>query len=111
MSWTSARRFAGPLLLWAAPLGVGLALILLLASAPLFRAGPETPSAGDSQAWGAMWAALALVATGCAAGGVATLAWLFRAWRRRHRPSAVEWFRTVLNLVLVLGFCWIWFRD
>ncbi len=108
---TLARRVATQALLWAAPLGASLALVLLLSNAPYFRSGPDVPSAGDERAWGALWGAAALVGAGCALGAVTTLVWLVRAWRVRHRPSAVEWFRTVLNLVLALGFCWMWFGD
>ena len=106
-----ARRIGAQLLLWAAPLGVGLALLLLLSQASEFRAGPDTPSAGDERAWNAMWGALVLVALGCLVGAVASLAWLLDAWRRQHRPSAVEWFRTGLSLAMAIGACWIWFRS
>ncbi len=106
-----ARQVGVQLLLWAAPLGVGLAIVLLLSQARWFQAGPDVPSAGDARAWGAMWGAFALLAIGCVVGGVATLAWLVSAWRRQHRPSAMEWVRSGLNLLLALGGCWLWLRN
>ena len=106
-----ARNTGAQLLLWAAPLGVALAAALLFSQARWFRAGPDVPSAGDGRAWAAMWGAIALLAVGCAVGGVAAVVWLIGAWRRGHRPSALEWFRTGLNLLLALGGCWLWFRS
>jgi hypothetical protein len=105
-----ARRLALQALLWAAPLGALLALVTLLAAAPYFRAGPDAPTAGDERAWGAMWTALVLVATGSVVGLVATAAWLARAWRRRHRPTPLEWGRCVANVVLAAAFLWVWLR-
>lgn len=105
-----ARRIALQALLWAAPLGAGLALVALLVAAPYFRSGPDVPSAGDERAWGAMWGALVLVAGGSVLGLVATAAWLARAWRRRHRPTPLEWLRCAANLLVAAAFLWVWFR-
>ena len=106
---TSVRRLFSQLLLWAAPLGVGLAIVLIVSQARWFTSGPGTPTAGDPRAWDAIWGAVVLVGGGCAVGGAATLLWLLFAWRRRRRPTALEGFRTVLSLLLALGACWIWF--
>ena len=106
---TSVRRLLMQLLLWAAPLGVGLATALLLSQGRWFTPGPDTPAAGDPRAWNAIWGAVLLVGGGCAVGGTSALTWLVVAWRRGHRPSALEGFRTGLNLLLALGSCWIWF--
>jgi hypothetical protein len=97
------------LLLWAAPLGAGASLLLLLASAPYFRSGPGTPTAGDERAWTAMWGALVLTGTGAVVGLASTLTWLALAWRRRRRPRPLEWVRSVANLVLAGAFLWLWF--
>jgi hypothetical protein len=105
-----ARRIGLQALLWAAPLGVGLALVALLLAAPYFRSGPDVPSAGDARAWGAMWGALVFVAAGSVVGLVATSAWLARAWRRRHRPSRLEWVRSAANLLVAAAFLWVWFH-
>jgi len=108
---TRVRRAGIQVLLWAAPLGVGLALLVLFSQARWFRAGPDVPTAGDERAWNAMWTAFALAGLGCAVGSVAALAWLARAWRRGIRPTGLEWFRSGLNLLLALGACWMWFRS
>jgi len=105
-----ARRIGLQALLWAAPLGAGLALVTLLAAAPYFRSGPDVPSAGDERAWGAMWGALVLVAAGSVVGLVATAAWLARSWRRRHRPTQLEWVRSAANITIATVFLWMWFR-
>ena len=68
-------------LLWAGPLGILLALALLLASIPFFRSGPDVPTAGDSRAWNALWGAFGLVALGSTIGAVANLVWVARAVR------------------------------
>lgn len=102
------RRVATWALLWAAPLGVALALVLLLVNAPYFRSGPGVPTAGDERAWGSMWGALGLVGLGCTVGGVANFVWLARAWRRRYRPGVLEWVRAGVNLALAIGFFWLW---
>lgn len=94
--------------LWAAPLGVLLALGALFAASPFFTPGPGTPSAGDERAWTAIWGALGFVGAGCLVGLVATTAWLARAWRHTHRPTRLEWFRSVVNLVFVAAFLWLW---
>ena len=104
-----ARRIGLQGLLWAAPLGAGLALAVLIASIPWFRHGPDVPTAGDTRAWTAMWGAAALLGAGSAIGSAATLVWLARAWRRAHRPSGLEWFRTALNLALGAACLWLWF--
>lgn len=105
------RRAAARALLWSGPLGIGLAALLLLASAPHFRHGPGAPTAGDERAWSAMWGALGLVALGCLAGLVANLAWLARAVLARRRPRATEWVRTVTGVTLGAGFVLLWFRG
>jgi hypothetical protein len=97
-------------LLWAGPLGVGGAIALLLVSAPFFRTGPDTATAGDERAWSAMWGAIALLATGSLLGLTANGVWLVWAARARRRPSAHEWLRVALNLVVGGGFLWLWFR-
>jgi len=96
-------------LLWAGPLGIGLATLLLIASAPYFRHGPGVPTAGDERAWTAMWGALGLVALGCITGSVANLAWAVVALRARRRPSRLEWFRAVVNILLGSAFAFLWF--
>jgi len=98
-------------LLWAGPLGVGAAIALLLVSAPFFRAGPDTASAGDERAWNAMWGAIALLAAGALVGLAANAVWLLWAMRSRHRPSAQEWLRVALNLLVGAGFLWFWNRP
>ena len=105
------RAAAARALLWAGPLGIGLAALLLLASGPFFRHGPGTPVAGDGRAWNAMWGALAFVALGCIAGLVANLAWLLRAAVARQRPRAHEWVRSLAGIALGAGFVLLWFRD
>ena len=97
-------------LLWAGPLGIGLAALLLLASAPFFRSGPGVPTAGDVRAWNATWGALGLVGLGCCVGFVASLAWLAIAMRGRRHPSGLEWFRTVTGFALGASFALMWFR-
>lgn len=106
---STTPRLAIHALLWAGPAGVGLALALLLVGAPYFRHGPAVPTAGDERAWTALWGALALVGTGCGVGLVANVAWLTHAWRSAQRPSPLEWFRTAVNLLLGVGFLWLWF--
>ena len=95
--------------LWAAPIGITLAVAVLVASAPYFRQGPETPSAGDVRAWNGIWGAAALIAAGCSVGCLANLAWLVHSWRRAHRPRPSEWARVVLSLLCGAAFAWIWF--
>ncbi len=104
------RRIGIQALLWAGPLGTGLALAVLLAAAPYFRAGPDVPTAGDERAWGAMWLALVLVAAGSQVGLVATLVWLADVWQRRRRPGVLEWVRAAANVLIAVGFLWMWFR-
>lgn len=102
------RRIGLEALLWAAPLGAALALLALFVAAPLLSAGPGVLSPGDPRVWTVMWSALGLVAAGCALGFVATAAWLAGAWRRTHRLTGLEWFRTVVNLLCVAAFLWLW---
>lgn len=106
-----ARRLANQALLWAGPLGLGLAALVLLLSAPFFRSGPGVPTAGDERAWNAMWGALGLVALGTAAGFIASLVWLAIAIRGKRRPSPLEWFRTATGLVLGVASAVMWFRS
>lgn len=96
-------------LLWAGPIGIALALALLLAGTPFFRTGPGVPSAGDARAWTVLWGALALAGGGCCVGLAANAAWLVRTLRRAHRPTGREWLRTALNATLGVAFLWIWF--
>ncbi len=103
------RGLAIQALLWAGPLSIGLATLLLVASAPFFHQGPGVPTAGDERAWAAMWGALALVGLGCSVGSVAGIVWLSLALRGKRRPSPLEWFRTVVNLLLGVAFAWLWF--
>jgi hypothetical protein len=98
------REAAAWALLWAGPLGIGLAALLLLASAPFFRHGPGVPSAGDERAWNAMWGALGLVAVGCSVGLVANLAWLSKAILSRRRPRTIEWVRGLTGIALGAAF-------
>jgi hypothetical protein len=44
-------------------------------------------------------------------GGVASLAWIWRYWRSGERRSALEWFRTALNLAMAVGFYWLVTRN
>lgn len=108
---STLRRLVAGALLWAGPLGLGLAVALLLASAPWFRAGPDAPPAGDVRAWNALWGALALVAVGCLVGVAANLAWLARASRRARRVRTREWLRAALHALLALAGLWIWLRG
>jgi hypothetical protein len=103
-------RAARQALLWAGPLGIGLALLTLLAAAPFFRQGPETPSAGDPRAWTALWGALALTGIGCAVGAVANAVWLIVTLRSGQRPRGPEWFRTALNLLMGIACVLYWSR-
>lgn len=96
-------------LLWAAPLSLCIAAGVLIASAPHFQQGPDTPSAGDTRAWNAIWAAVVLVGVGCLVGFLANAAWLVRALRRSRRPTALEWLRVLLHLLLGAGLAWWWF--
>jgi len=105
------RSLAIQTLLWAGPLGIGLAFLLLLASAPFFSHGPGVPTGGDERAWSAIWGAAALVGLGCIAGFVANLVWLAIAFHGRRRPSRLEWFRTATGLLLGLAFAVLWFRG
>ena len=102
-------RVAVTSVLWAAPLGIALAIAVLVASAPYFRPGPDTPTAGDARAWNAIWAALAVFAVGGVVGLVANLAWLIHAWRRAHRPRPAEWARVIFHIACGVGFAWLWF--
>ena len=95
-------------LLWAAPIGITLAVAVLVASAPYFRQGPDVPSAGDVRAWNAVWGAAALIAAGCTVGCLANLVWLLHAWHRAHRPRPVEWARVLLHFACGAGFAWLW---
>jgi hypothetical protein len=102
------RRLGVQALLWAAPLGVMLALSTLFAASPFFAQGRGTPSAGDERAWNAIWGAFGFVGAGCLVGLVATTAWLARSWSRAHRPSGWEWFRSAVNLLFAAAFLWLW---
>lgn len=97
-----ALRRLGRLALWAGPLGVGLALAVLLAGAAAghFRSGPDVPSAGDTRAWSEMWGALALVTGGTVTGALANAAWAVDAVRRARRPTPVEWVRLAAHALL-----------
>lgn len=106
----SVRRL-GWVLLWAGPLSGGLALLVLLASAPFFRHGSGVPPAGDKRAWLAIWSALGLVIIGCTTGLASNLARLARAWRHARRPSRFEWVRATVNLVFDGAFFWLWLRG
>lgn len=108
---TLLRRIGTQLLLWAAPLGVVLAIALVLSQSRWFQGGPGVPTAGDERAWDAIWGAFGLVAAGCVVGGVASLAWIWRYWRSGERRSALEWFRTALNLAMAVGFYWLVTRN
>ena len=103
-----ARRIGLQLLLWAAPLSAGLALVMLVTNAPYFRHGPGVPTAGDERAWNAMWGAFGLLAVGSVVGSVSAVVWLARAWRRARRPTGLEWFRCAVNLVFGGAFLWLW---
>lgn len=103
----SMRRLGLQAALWAAPLGVALAMMALASSAPNFAPGPGV-SAGDPRAWDAIWGALGLVGAGCATGLVATVTWLARAWQHTRRPTGLEWFRSAINLLFVVAFLWLW---
>jgi hypothetical protein len=105
------RRFAIQTVLWAGPLGIGLAVLLLLANAPYFRSGPGVPTAGDARAWGAMWGALGLVGLGSTVGFVASVWWAAIAMRQRRRPSLLEWIRTVTGLVIGAACAAVWFQS
>lgn len=105
------RRVVVQTLLWAGPLSLGLAILLLLGNAQFFRQGPGVPTAGDARAWGALWGAFALVGLGCSAGFVANLGWLALAVRRGHRPRPLEWIRTVANILLGAALALLWFRG
>ena len=102
------RRLGLQAVLWAAPLGAVMALFALVAGTPFFLSGPGVPSAGDPRGWTVIWGALGLVAGGCAIGLVATTTWLARSWRRTHRPTLLEWFRSAVNLVCAGLFLWLW---
>lgn len=104
-----AAGLASQALLWAGPLGIALATLTLLASAPYFRSGPGVPTAGDERAWNAIWAAFGLTGAGCAVGFVASVAWIANAVRVRRRPSRLELFRTATGLLLGLAFGFVWF--
>jgi uncharacterized membrane protein len=105
------RRAATGTLLWAGPLGLALAALLLLVSEPFFRPGPGVPTAGDGRAWNAIWAAFGFLALGCVVGIVANLAWLTRAFLARRRPTTIEWTRTLLGVTLGVAFAALWFRS
>lgn len=104
-------RLATTIVLWAGPIGLGLAVLTLIAAAPFFRHGPGTPTAGDSRAWTAIWIAMGLAGAGCVAGCVANAVWLADAWRRTHRPRAIEWFRAALGILLGVAGAAIWFSG
>jgi hypothetical protein len=99
------------MLLWAGPLSMGLALVVLLASRAFFRHGPGVPTAGDERAWGAMWAALGLVMLGCATGLVANVAWVAWVLRAGRRPGSREWFRFAVGVLMGAGFLLWWFAP
>ena len=103
------RRVAMLVLLWAAPLAVGLGLLMLLANAPFFHTAPSAGVAGKLRAWFDPWTAALIAGAGCAIGVAANLAWLLLAWRRRHRPSAREWFRAASSLLLAVLYVWALF--
>jgi Na+/H+ antiporter NhaD/arsenite permease-like protein len=102
------RRIATQAVLWAGPIGVALATLALLVSAPYFRSGPGVPTAGDERAWNAVWIALGILGLGGSVGFVANAAWLVIAARARRRPTRLEWLRTASGLALgvALGFLW-----
>ena len=104
-----ALGLAKQAMLWAGPLGIALATLTLLASAPYFRSGPGVPTAGDERAWNAIWAAVGLTGAGCAVGFVASVAWIANAVRARRRPSRLELFRTATGLLLGVAFGFVWF--
>lgn len=95
-------RSLGRLALWAGPLGVGLALAVLLAGAAAghFRSGPGVPTAGDSRAWTEMWGALGLVVAGTVTGVLANAAWVVVTLRGARRPGAGDWARLLVHALL-----------
>jgi Na+/H+ antiporter NhaD/arsenite permease-like protein len=105
------RGVATQMLLWAGPLSVGGAILLLLANARYFGHGPRVPTAGDERAWDAMWGALALVGLGFSVGSIAGLAWLALAVRGRRRVSPLEWFRTAANVVIGAALAFVWIAE
>jgi Na+/H+ antiporter NhaD/arsenite permease-like protein len=105
-----AGRVARAALLWAAPLGIALAIASLLAGAPFFGSGPGVPSAGDSRAWLSIWIALGFVGAGSAIGALANLVWLAAKLRERRRASRREWLRFGVTLLIAGGLAAYWFR-
>lgn len=87
------------LALWAGPVGLGLALAVLLASAASghFRSGPGVPTAGDSRAWTAMWGALGLTVLGTSIGALANTVWLVVALRASRPLRATDWLRLAVH--------------
>jgi hypothetical protein len=104
-----AAGLASQALLWAGPLGVALATLVLVLSAPYFRSGSGVPTAGDVRAWNSIWAAVGLTGAGCAVGFVTSVAWIANAVRARRRPSRLELFRTATGLLLGVAFGFVWF--